>query len=118
MANGPSASHEPSLDVELDETSDVGADASGTVTSGSKDLAMLAAGQLDLAAYVDLQVERAVAPYAGSLSPSALEDMRQVLRAQLSDDPGLAAWLKEIVSGVADGLVDGASADDLLDSGS
>ncbi len=76
-------------DAELDEAL-AQADASGVVPSGSSDHARLRNGELAAQAFLDLQVERALAPYLSTLEPALIDAMRQVLAAQLEQDPLLA----------------------------
>lgn len=56
---------------------------------GSQALARLRAGEIDVDGYVDLKVDEATRGLEG-LSPAELEDIKKVLRDQMSTDPGLA----------------------------
>lgn len=67
-----------------------GSDVSGVVASGNGDRAQLASGQIDAAAFLDLQVERATAHLEGAASPDLLRSMREMLRLQLELDPVLS----------------------------
>ncbi|MBX3209173.1 MAG: hypothetical protein KF764_29335 [Labilithrix sp.] len=55
---------------------------------GSEALARLRAGEIDVDGYVDLKVDEATKGLEG-LSPSALDDIKKVLRDQMATDPGL-----------------------------
>ncbi|OJY25923.1 MAG: hypothetical protein BGO98_35605 [Myxococcales bacterium 68-20] len=55
---------------------------------GSQALARLRAGEIDVDGYVDLKVDEATRGLEG-LSPAELEDIKKVLRDQMSTDPGL-----------------------------
>lgn len=85
MAAGRPAIDESVLDEELSAD----ADASGTLPSGSSDRLRLRTGEIDATAYLELQIERALAPYRGVVAEPLLEAMRDVLRAQLESDPAL-----------------------------
>jgi hypothetical protein len=55
---------------------------------GSSALARLRAGEIDVNGYVDLKVDEATKGLEG-LSPAELDDIKKVLRDQMSTDPGL-----------------------------
>lgn len=58
-------------------------------TEGASPLARLRAGEIDVNGYVGLKVDEATRGLEG-LSPTELDDIRKVLRDQLSTDPGIA----------------------------
>lgn len=85
-----SAEREEELDAELD--------VSGVVPSGEGDRRRLQSGELSIEAYLDLQVERALAQLQGVLDAERLETMRQILRVQLEADPSLAELVERAVA--------------------
>lgn len=66
-----------------------GAEAASTATP----LARLRAGEIDVHGFIDLKVDEAVKGLDG-LGPSALEQMKGVLRDQLRSDPGMVELVR------------------------
>jgi hypothetical protein len=60
----------------------------GEAVEASSPLARLRAGEIDVNGYVDLKVDEATRGLEG-LSPAELDDIKKVLRDQMSTDPGL-----------------------------
>ena len=72
-------------EIGSDETSAL--DASGIVTAGEGDRARFLRGELSRGEYLELEIERALAPFAGSVDAERLGVMRAILRAELESDP-------------------------------
>jgi hypothetical protein len=66
-------------------------DVSGVQESGGADRAELLQGSLGRDEFLERQVDRALAPVRGQLSPERLALMREVLLRELSHDPVLSA---------------------------
>ena len=62
-------------------------DASGVVATGEGDRARFLRGELSRAEYLELEIERALAPFAGAVDAERLAVMRAILRAELESDP-------------------------------
>ena len=58
-------------------------------TDAASPLARLRAGELDVRGYIDLKVDEATSALQG-MSSAELDEIKSVLRDQLSTDPGLA----------------------------
>jgi hypothetical protein len=61
----------------------------GQSNAASSPLARFRAGEVDVNGYVDLKVDEVVGNLKG-LSPAELDDIRKMLRDQITTDPGLA----------------------------
>lgn len=66
-------------------------DASGVVASGAGDRGELLAGKITSDEFLGRQVDRALEPLTGQLSPERLSHMRELLLLQLAQDPVLRA---------------------------
>lgn len=72
-----------------DATKQASLAAATEATQGSQALARLQAGEIDVEGYADLKVDEATRGLEG-LSSAELEDIKKMLRDQMSTDPGLA----------------------------
>ncbi len=79
--------------VRFDPTQAAGASATGQA-QGLAPLERLRAGEIDLPRYLDLKVDEATAHLKG-LPSDDLAMIRDVLREQLTSDPGLVALVKQ-----------------------
>lgn len=76
-----------------------GVDSSGVVSSGESEMALLAAGKIDVEEYMDMTVDRTLFHLRGLISPQRYEMMRSVLRQELEQDPHLSALVKRAAAG-------------------
>jgi hypothetical protein len=74
-------------------------DSSGVVSSGQSEHALLSAGKISVDEYIDMTVDRALAHLQGQVSGGRLEQMRQILRAELEQDPDLNALVQRVAVG-------------------
>ncbi len=81
------------------EEAPAGVDASGVVGSGESEQALLAAGKISVDEYMDMTVDRALSHLRGQISADRYEMMRQVLRAELEQDPHLEALVQRVAQG-------------------
>jgi hypothetical protein len=88
------------LNGEHESSSDpVSVDASGTLAAGQSEHALLVAGKIGVEEFMDMTVDRALAHLDGGVSAQRLSTMREILRAQLEQDP----YLNELVQRAAVG---------------
>lgn len=71
-----------------------GVDSSGTVASGQSEQALLEAGKITVEEFMDMTVDRALAHLQGQLDAGRLETMREILLAELQEDPNLQALVE------------------------
>ncbi len=76
-----------------------GVDASGVVGSGQSEQALLAAGKISVDEYMDMTVDRALSHLRDQMSPQRYEMMRQILRAELEQDPHLDSLVRRAAQG-------------------
>lgn len=81
------------------QASQTGVDASGVVTSGESEYALLVSGKISVDEYMDMTVSRALAHLQGQVSPQRYEMMHQVLRKELEQDPHLSALVERVAEG-------------------
>ncbi|MDF2697611.1 MAG: hypothetical protein K0S65_5994 [Labilithrix sp.] len=79
---------EKAFSVERPDATRQASQAAGTEATQSSALARLRSGEIDVNGYVDLKVDEATKGLEG-LSPAELDDIKKVLRDQMSTDPGL-----------------------------
>jgi len=76
---------------EGEDSSSEGVDSSGVVSSGQSEHALLVAGKITLEEFLDMTVDRALAQVQDQVSSARLQQMREILRAELECDPDLSA---------------------------
>jgi hypothetical protein len=70
-------------------------------STGSALLDQLRSGEIDVERYLDAQVNAAIAHVQGSLRPSQIDFIREVLREQMSSDPVLAELVRRATGSTA-----------------
>lgn len=86
------------LDGGLDASA-LDVDQSGTVASGESEQALLQAGKISVEEFIEMSIDRALAHLEGQLDEERLELMREVLRAQLEQDPHLSSLVAQSAAG-------------------
>ncbi len=64
--------------------------------TGSDELQKLRRGEMTFEEYLDSRAARAVEPLRTSVSPEQLELVRETVRAQLENDPNVAALVRRV----------------------
>lgn len=76
-----------------------GVDESGTVPSGESEQSLLQAGKITVEEFIEMSVDRALAHLRGEIDEERLDMMREVLRAQLEQDPYLSSLVAQTAAG-------------------
>lgn len=80
-------------------TSGLDVDASGTVSAGESEHALLQAGKISVDEFIEMSVDRALTHLNGQVGREQFETMRAILRSQLELDPYLSALVARAAAG-------------------
>lgn len=90
QGTSPSTSVSTERGFELDRPTKVAASSTAAVSPAER----VRTGELSLSAYVDLRVDEATRHLSGKLGEGDLAQVREMLRAQIANDPAIAEMVK------------------------